>query len=223
MPQDFASYDLNQDGLIGQDEWANFYPDGGGPATRGIGSQRMPGMQNDIMLYQQPQMVPFDGGSTSMDMGFDPADVVSFFQNLTDQFQGFEFTPEMLEAFGTILPALGIYGEMSKAEYQQDALDFAREELGLKGIELDIMRQQLQFQQGEYWDWYTSEFFPMTQETQRAQWEAEGTVARERTYQAEEASEQARMATEMARYNMMSQMQQGGQRPRQAQTIGYGF
>lgn len=30
MPTDFASYDLNQDGLIGQDEWDAFYANAGG-------------------------------------------------------------------------------------------------------------------------------------------------------------------------------------------------
>ena len=33
MPTSFGSYDLNKDGQIGQDEWQQFYPQGGGPAS----------------------------------------------------------------------------------------------------------------------------------------------------------------------------------------------
>lgn len=224
MPQGFASYDLNQDGTITQDEWNTAWSQAGGGSMasassyggRGAGFNQGPYANQsaawDNIVYPQASQ-PRQGGQ------FSPQDAVDFFTQMLSAFDGFQFTPEMLEAFGTVLPAMGIYGEFQKAQYQQDALAFAREELGIKGQELEIMKMQLDFQQGDYWDWYTNEFFPMTQEMQRLEWETQRGIygeqtaqAREGTLQSKEATRQAQLASDVARWRALETMSEGGSR-----------
>lgn len=155
-----------------------------------------------------------------MNDGFDFQQVLDFFSQMQGSLGDFEFTPEMLEQFGVILPALGMYSEFQKADYQQDALDFMREEMGLKGEEIALAREQLAFESGPAWQWYTEVFFPESQKQQQLEWDTqrylmegqrgiadqESNQARERTLQSQEATRQSEMATEMARYQMMAEL-----------------
>jgi hypothetical protein len=198
MPYGFGSYDLNEDGTITSAEW-------------------------DQASAQSPQSPQASGDD------FDIGKIMDFFGQITSAFgdSGFEFTPEMLESFGVILPAMGMYSEFSKADYQQDALDFMREELGLKGQEIELAREQFAFESGPAWDWYKNEFFPMSMENQRLEWDTqrqlmEGQVtqsgeetkqARERTMQAlqgtlqsKQSTRQAEIASEVARLNALAQI-----------------
>jgi hypothetical protein len=201
MPTSFASYDVNQDGSISSDEWGQFYPDGGGPGSTG-------GQADD---------------------GFDVQKILDFYSQIMGAFggQGDFFTPEMLQGFGVALPAMGMYSEFQKAQYQDDALAFMQSELGLKQDELDLAKEQFQFESGPAWDWYQNEFFPMSMENQRLEFDTqrklmEGQVAqsgeetlqaKERTRQAlqgtlqsNESTKQAQIASEIARVNALAQI-----------------
>lgn len=207
MPTSFSSYDLDRDGTISSAEWAQYYPEDAGPAgpTQPSSGGEMIDFQKMLDFYAQMQGA-FGPGS------------------------GFEFTPQMLESFGMALPAMGMYSEFQKAEYQQDALDFMREELGVKGREIDLARQQLEFEAGPVWDWYKNEFFPMSMENQRLEFETQRAMmgdqramsaedvlqeqqrtlqSREGTAQAKESTRQSQIASQIARYNALEQIGMG--------------
>jgi hypothetical protein len=227
MPTTFASYDLDQNGTISPAEWDAFYGGGRsgspqpglGPNTDGPYYTGNPGAPGE------PGLEGVTGGGGSPGAGsdeFNIQDILDFFSQITGAFgdSGFEFTPEMLESFGVILPAMGMYSEFAKADYQNDALDFMKSELGLKQQELDLAKEQMAFESGPAWDWYVNEFFPMSMENQRLEWETqrglmEGQLAqsgeetlqaRERTTQAKESTEQAKMASEIAKYQALQQI-----------------
>jgi hypothetical protein len=235
MPTTFASYDLDQNGTISPAEWDAFYGNGaGGRGANGggtippegpyyTGNPGAPAAPGD----QLTGTTGGPGGGGSDEFGIQ--DILDFFSQITGAFgdSGFEFTPEMLESFGVILPAMGMYSEFAKADYQNDALDFMKSELGLKQQELDLAKEQMAFESGPAWDWYVNEFFPMSMENQRLEWETqrglmEGQLAqsgeetlqakertaqsREGTTQAREQTEQSKIASEIAKYQALQQI-----------------
>jgi hypothetical protein len=197
MPYGYGSYDLDANGSITPQEW-------------------------EQAVAQNPQQQSASGGGD-----YDFAQILDFFTQMQELGGSGGFTPEMLEGFGIALPMMGMKAEFDKAAYQEDALAFMSEELGLKRQELDLAKQQMEFESGPAWEWYKNEFFPMSMENQRLEWETqrqlmEGQVAqsgeeskqaRERTLQAlqgtlqsKQSTRQAEMATEVARYNALSQL-----------------
>jgi len=57
--------------------------------------------------------------------------------------------------------------QAASVDYQNRYLDYLNGQLGLNEQQLAQAQQEMAFQQGPYWDWYTTEYFPSQQEQER--------------------------------------------------------
>lgn len=62
------------------------------------------------------------------------------------------------------LPFMQLYQQMQQMQYQGDYLGYLRDQQSLGEDQLAEAKQELDFKQGPYWDWYTKVYFPQQQE-----------------------------------------------------------
>lgn len=149
----FASYDLNQDGAISPDEWAQFYDNAGGPI----------------------------GGEPPTDVApAGPFDLEDFINKVSSG----TFTDDDMLAFSNWYMGQQMGQQAGQLDLANRTLDYQLASLGLNEQQLEVAKQEIEFQQGPYWEWYTEEYFPRQQERDR-------------------------METDLARYNLDIQKQLG--------------
>jgi len=138
---------LNQDGNISPDEWDAFY------ATE-HGNQAGPGT------------TPGDAPATQSA----PFDLDTFIEKVSSG----TFTDDDMLAFSNWYMGQQLGQQAGQMDYQNKYLDYLNTQLGLNEQQLKQAQQEMEFQQGPYWDWYTSEYFPHQQERDRMDFELAG-------------------------------------------------
>lgn len=130
MPTDFASYDLNQDNIISPEEWATFYPQGGGPATDAP--------------YQPPTEKP-------------PGMPDAIWQMISPYY--YQMTPDDILATGQAQVNMSIEQQLQEQQYQKDYLSLKQQELGLSADQTAQAQREFGFQSGPYWDFFSGDYF----------------------------------------------------------------
>lgn len=113
--------------------------------------------------FDQPAATGASAGASTgsgSGSGFDVQDIIDWFSSLTQGLSGFSLSPEQIDQFASILPILGLYSQMQDQDYKNQALQVLAAQNDVDKGQLDLAKQQLEFQQGEYWDWYKNDFFP---------------------------------------------------------------
>lgn len=98
--------------------------------------------------------------SSSTGSGFDVQGIIDWFNSISSGLSGFSFDPAQLDSFASFLPILGLYSQMQDQTYKDKALGVLSAQNDIDKGQLDLAKQQLDFQKGEYWDWYKNDFFP---------------------------------------------------------------
>lgn len=75
------------------------------------------------------------------------------------KYEGQELTPDVLQQIANDILAINLGLEAGQLDYKNHFLEYLEQQLDLNSQQLDLARQQLEFQQGPYWDWYTTEYF----------------------------------------------------------------
>ncbi len=141
MSGTFHGYDTNKDNTISPAEWAEFYPDEGGPA------------QVDPGTAPAPEGEPFD------------------FDEFMGRVSSGNFTDDDMLAFSNWYMGQQLGQQAGQMDYQSRYLDHLNLTLEGNNAALGQAQQEMEFQQGPYWDWYVEEFFP--HEQQKDQWQFE--------------------------------------------------
>jgi hypothetical protein len=215
MPTSFASYDSNQDGQISAEEWAAVYGalDQGPMTPRGGGSY------------------DFDGDGVAEEYTFLGADAPQAAFNLDEfiaKMTSGNFTDDDLIAFSNWYMGQQIGQQAGQLDYQNRYLEYLNSQLGLNEQQLAQAQQEMAFQQGPYWEWYTTQYFPHQQERDKMEFELAGlnlTTQKElagiekgkaKDYALAQFynTEQAKYGADAARWQFL---QQTGQSPVQAQ------
>ncbi len=163
---------------------------------------------------------------------------------LIDAYQnggGYTLTDDDLMMLANWMLTQQMQSQVDQTDYQNRYLDYLNNQLGLNEMELQTAQQQMEFQQGEYWNWYVDEYFPSQQEQERLKLETSQINAqsqqaiagiqeniagieqqRARDYALAGAfqTEQARLATDAARYQYMQSL---GVNPVRDPGSGYSF
>lgn len=88
--------------------------------------------------------------------------------NIYDQIVGFlddgVIAPEEVEQMSQLFLVAGVGQQAGQLDYQNKYLDYLGETLQLNGQQLAQAKQELDFQQGPYWEWYTESYFPAQQQ-----------------------------------------------------------
>jgi hypothetical protein len=138
------------------------------------------------------------------------------------------FTDDDLMAFSNWYMGQQIGQQAGQMDYQNRYLDYLQNQLGLNELQLATARQEMEFQQGTYWDWYKNSYFPHQQERDRMEFELAGLnlntqkelagieKAKAKDYALAQFynTEQSKYGADAARWNFL---QQTGQNPVQAQ------
>jgi hypothetical protein len=141
MPSTFHSYDLNQDNIISPEEWATFYPDEGGP----------------------PQTAaPVDPAAP-----IEPFDLDTFIAKVSSG----NFTDDDMLAFSNWYMGEQMGQQARTIELKGDELDYLQAKLGLDELQLQTAKQEIEFQQGPYFDFISGPQFQ--HQVQKDQWEFE--------------------------------------------------
>ena len=90
-----------------------------------------------------------------------------FIQQLASLGAGYELTDNDILNLGNFQLQNALYQQALDDQYKQGYLEYLNNDLGLKGQQMAVAKQQLDFQQGPYWDWYTNEYFPAQQQMDR--------------------------------------------------------
>ena len=133
------------------------------------------------------------GGPTPTATGGDPwmpADLGSIFE----KYSGMALTPDVLQQIAMDLMAANVGIQMMEADYKNDYLVYLQAQLGLNQQQVALAEKQLDFQQGPYWDWYVTQYFPAQQEMSANQL----AMSENQVLMSEEQTKQARASTSQA-------------------------
>lgn len=137
-----------------------------------------------------------------------------------------DFTDDDLMAFSNWYMGQQVGLQAGQLDLANRRLDYDLQALGLNEMQIETAKQEIEFQQGPYWDWYTTEYFPNQQErdrmdielqrynldTQKALGEIEQGKAKDYALAQFYGTEQAKLGAEAARYQWMQMLEQ---QPRQ--------
>lgn len=114
--------------------------------------------------------------------------------------------------FANALLMFSMQQQMGQLDYQNQYLQYLQDTVGLNQQQLALAQRELEFQQGPYFDWYTSEYFPAIQEQERLRLDTARETAKYGQLQAKDYAlaqayntEAAKYGAQSARYNMMAQ------------------
>ena len=117
-----------------------------------------------------PPPVPTPGTSETPPPTTGPLDLSSM-QAWLDQIKafgaGYELTDDDILNLGNFQLLSTIYQQYQDNQYRTDYMDFLGSQVQLNNRQLDLANKQLEWQQGEYWDFYKNQFFPAMQEQSR--------------------------------------------------------
>ena len=72
---------------------------------------------------------------------------------------GQPITPELLEQIAQDIMGKELELKARDMDYKDNFLDYLEGQLGLNQDQLALAETQMEFQQGPYWDWYTTDYF----------------------------------------------------------------
>ena len=150
-----------------------------------------------------------------------------------DQFGGdggWSPNDEDLQMFANAIMMMQMQQQMGGMDYQNRYMDYLEKTIGLNEQQLLQAQQELEFQSGPYFDWYTNDYFPAIQEQERLRLETSQITSQNAQNQSKDYAlaqayntETAKLGTEAARYNMMAQQGLNWEMPSMGATGGVGY
>ena len=138
--------------------------------------------------------------------GTSPGDSI---RKLIDSLGGLNLTEDQINMLTQALPLLALSQQQGQFDYQTNYLQYQNDYLGylqgerkLNEGQLAQAKQELDFQQGPYWDWYVHEYFPAQQQMSKDQ----STISSNNVYQEEQRTKQAQLATQAAYAQMFKEL-----------------
>lgn len=109
--------------------------------------------------------------------------VPEWLQTILDQYGGYEMSDDDIMALSNYMLMAGVEQQAGKTKYDADYLAFLNKKLGVDEQGLAQAQQELDFQQGEYWDFYTGPYMELQrQQTANALEMSNNEVAKSRDY-----------------------------------------
>ncbi len=142
---------------------------------------------------QQPPLGQNDGGYFS--------GLQDFLQQLAQLGAGYELTDNDILNLGNFQLQNALYQQALDDQYKQGYLEYLNNDLGLKGQQMAVAKQQLDFEQGPYWDWYTEQYFPAQQKMSENQLG----ISNNQLLQSQEATKQSQLDTTKAKDYALAQ------------------
>ena len=131
-----------------------------------------------------------------------------FIQQLAALGAGYELTDDDILNLGNFQLQNALYQQALDDQYKQGYLEYLNHDLGLKGQQMAVAKQQLDFQQGPYWDWYTNEYFPAQQQMSKDQLSMSNNqvgISNNQLLQSQEATKQSQFDTTKAKDYALAQ------------------
>ena len=128
------------------------------------------------------------------------------YEDIWDFFEpGQPLTPELIEKITQYVIGKELELKVRDQDYKSEFLDYLDDKLQLDAGQLELAEKQMEFQQGPYWDWYTTEYFDqMKKDSENKadisdnQLDQSANIAQSSYYQTK--SSEAQLANQMSQY-----------------------